>query len=103
MCGLCPRVVCRLCLQLPPDLETSVLQEDISFRCVCCHIKMDQPGAYFVSLFVLFFLFVHASLLTVFLSHQRRSCLGQVLAHQWCARGVRASRNLCGARSFCSS
>ncbi|KAG1734837.1 hypothetical protein EDB19DRAFT_1830470 [Suillus lakei] len=40
MCGLCPRV-------LPPDLETSVLQEDISFRCVCCHIKMDQPGAYF--------------------------------------------------------
>ncbi|KAG1777143.1 hypothetical protein EV702DRAFT_1045535 [Suillus placidus] len=33
--------------ELPPDLETTVLQEDISFRCVCCHIKMDQPGTYF--------------------------------------------------------
>ncbi|KAG1732957.1 hypothetical protein EDB19DRAFT_1911772 [Suillus lakei] len=47
MCSLCPRVVCRLCLQLLPDLETTVLQEDISFRCVCCYIKMNQAGAYF--------------------------------------------------------
>ncbi|KAG1850371.1 hypothetical protein DFJ58DRAFT_729251 [Suillus subalutaceus] len=47
MCALCPRVVCRLCLQLPPDLETKVLQEDVSFRCICCHIKMEQGGTYF--------------------------------------------------------
>ncbi|KAG1822766.1 uncharacterized protein BJ212DRAFT_1477181 [Suillus subaureus] len=47
MCTLCPRVVCRLCLQLLPDLETKVLQEDISFRCICCHIKMEQGSAYF--------------------------------------------------------
>ncbi|KAG1887879.1 hypothetical protein F4604DRAFT_1916751 [Suillus subluteus] len=47
MCALCPRVVCRLCLQLPPELETKVLQEDVSFRCICCHIKMEQGGAYF--------------------------------------------------------
>ncbi|KAG2111726.1 uncharacterized protein F5147DRAFT_651353 [Suillus discolor] len=36
-----------LCLQLPPDIETKVLQEDISFRCICCHIKMEQSAAYF--------------------------------------------------------
>ncbi|KAG1861222.1 hypothetical protein F4604DRAFT_1684048 [Suillus subluteus] len=36
-----------LCLQLPPDLETTVLQDNISFRCICCHIKMEQGGAYF--------------------------------------------------------
>ncbi|KAG1884758.1 hypothetical protein F4604DRAFT_1676850 [Suillus subluteus] len=40
MCALCPRV-------LPPKLETKVLQEDVSFRCICCHIKMEQCGAYF--------------------------------------------------------
>jgi hypothetical protein len=51
MCALCPRVVCKMCLQLPPDILTKVLQEDISFRCICCHIKMEQCGAYFVSLF----------------------------------------------------
>ncbi|KAG0693968.1 hypothetical protein DFH29DRAFT_1006760 [Suillus ampliporus] len=47
MCALCPRVVCKMCLQLPPDMHTKVLQEDISFRCICCHIKMEQSGAYF--------------------------------------------------------
>ncbi|KAG1726651.1 uncharacterized protein EDB91DRAFT_1086734 [Suillus paluster] len=34
-------------LQLPPDLETTVLQDNISFQCICCHIKMEQGGAYF--------------------------------------------------------
>jgi hypothetical protein len=52
MCALCPRVVCRLCLQLPPDIETKVLQEDVSFRCICCHLKIEQSAAYFVSFFV---------------------------------------------------
>ncbi|KAG1857787.1 hypothetical protein F4604DRAFT_1931277 [Suillus subluteus] len=33
--------------ELPPELETKVLQEDVSFRCICCHIKMEQGGAYF--------------------------------------------------------
>ncbi|KAG1838475.1 hypothetical protein C8R48DRAFT_782389 [Suillus tomentosus] len=47
MCALCPRVVCKLCLQLPPDIETKVLQEDVSFRCICCHLKMEQSAAYF--------------------------------------------------------
>ncbi|KAG1803233.1 uncharacterized protein BJ212DRAFT_1304634 [Suillus subaureus] len=58
MCTLCPRVVCRLCLQLPPDIETKVLQEDVSFcsnkyntvvhdACICCHIKMEPGSAYF--------------------------------------------------------
>ncbi|KAG2342385.1 hypothetical protein BDR05DRAFT_949042 [Suillus weaverae] len=43
--------------ELPPDLETTVLQEDISFR--------------WINLAPLWFS-----------SHQRSSCLGQVLAHQ---------------------
>ncbi|KAG1789808.1 uncharacterized protein HD556DRAFT_1446603 [Suillus plorans] len=47
MCTLCPRVICRLCLQLLPDIETKILQEDVSFRCICCHIKMEQSAAYF--------------------------------------------------------
>ncbi|KAG1849745.1 hypothetical protein F4604DRAFT_1934773 [Suillus subluteus] len=33
--------------ELPPELETKVLQEDVLFRCICCHIKMEQGGAYF--------------------------------------------------------
>ncbi|KAG1858082.1 hypothetical protein F4604DRAFT_1684972 [Suillus subluteus] len=36
-----------LCLQLLPELETKVLQEDVSFRCICCHIKMEEGGTYF--------------------------------------------------------
>ncbi|KAG2057850.1 hypothetical protein BDR06DRAFT_969171 [Suillus hirtellus] len=47
LCTLCPRVICRLCLQLLPDIETKVLQEDMSFRCICCHLKMEQSAAYF--------------------------------------------------------
>ncbi|KAG0695620.1 hypothetical protein DFH29DRAFT_879913 [Suillus ampliporus] len=47
MCMLCPRVVCRLCLQLMPEIEANVLQDSISFRCICCHIKILPAGPYF--------------------------------------------------------
>ncbi|KAG1797833.1 uncharacterized protein HD556DRAFT_1306422 [Suillus plorans] len=53
MCNHCPRVMCRLCMRLPPGTEDTILNEDVSFRCICCHIAMEQQGAPY---------YVHASL-----------------------------------------
>ncbi|KAG1866802.1 hypothetical protein F4604DRAFT_1927770 [Suillus subluteus] len=45
MCDHCPRVMCRLCMELPPGTEDTILSEDVTFRCICCHIAMAKHGA----------------------------------------------------------
>ncbi|KAG0691582.1 hypothetical protein DFH29DRAFT_884141 [Suillus ampliporus] len=45
MCNHCPRVMCRLCMELPLDTEDAILGEDISFMCICCHMKVAEEGA----------------------------------------------------------
>ncbi|KAG1731150.1 hypothetical protein EDB19DRAFT_1831807 [Suillus lakei] len=51
MCNHCPRVICRLCMELPLDTEDAILGEDVSFMCICCHMKVAEEGApYFASL-----------------------------------------------------
>ncbi|KAG1742098.1 hypothetical protein EDB19DRAFT_1827760 [Suillus lakei] len=45
MCNHCPRVMCRLCMELPLDTEDVILGEDVSFMCICCHMKVAEEGA----------------------------------------------------------
>ncbi|KAG1732285.1 hypothetical protein EDB19DRAFT_2005506 [Suillus lakei] len=45
MCNHCPRVMCRLCMELPLDTEDTILGEDVSFMCICCHMKVAEEGA----------------------------------------------------------
>ncbi|KAG1866101.1 hypothetical protein F4604DRAFT_1682844 [Suillus subluteus] len=45
MCDHCPRVMCCLCMELPPGTEDTILTEDVTFRCICCHIAMAKHGA----------------------------------------------------------
>ena len=58
MCDFCPRVMCRLCMELPPGLDDTCLQENVKFQCICCHIGTQQHGRarspYYVS-FLYFF------------------------------------------------
>src|SRR6267154_5833791 len=44
MCDFCPRIMCRLCMELPPGLEDMLLQENVSFKWICCHISMQEHG-----------------------------------------------------------
>jgi hypothetical protein len=50
-------------MELPPGAEDAILSEDVTFRCLCCHIAMAQQGSpYYVS-FVLFFIVVLSQLM----------------------------------------
>ncbi|KAG2059142.1 hypothetical protein BDR06DRAFT_968133 [Suillus hirtellus] len=39
------RVMCHLCMRLPLGTEDTILNEDMSFKCICCHIALEQQGA----------------------------------------------------------
>ncbi|KAG1897765.1 uncharacterized protein F5891DRAFT_1191689 [Suillus fuscotomentosus] len=69
MCNHCPRVMCCLCMRLPPGTEDTILNEDVSFKCICCHIALEQQGALYYGFYhangvpvLKSFLQVHASL-----------------------------------------
>ncbi|KAG2048691.1 hypothetical protein BDR06DRAFT_1024266 [Suillus hirtellus] len=69
MCNHCPRVMCCLCMRLPPGTEDMILNEDVSFKCICCHIALEQQGALYYGFYhangvlvLKSFLQVHASL-----------------------------------------
>ncbi|KAG1752331.1 uncharacterized protein EDB91DRAFT_1243107 [Suillus paluster] len=69
MCNHCPRVMCRLCMELPLGTEDTILGEDVSFRCICCHMTMEKQGALYYGFYyrdgttvLQSFLRIHASL-----------------------------------------
>ncbi|KAG1721978.1 uncharacterized protein EDB91DRAFT_1256266 [Suillus paluster] len=69
MCNHCPRVMCRLCMELPLGTEDTILGEDVSFRCICCHMTMEKQGAPYYGFYyrdsttvLQSFLQIHASL-----------------------------------------
>src|SRR6267154_6202537 len=68
MCDFCPCVMCRLCMELPPGLEYTLLQENVSFKCICCHIGMQEHGrarseALLCEFFIYFFCYSKLKLL----------------------------------------
>ncbi|OJA13105.1 hypothetical protein AZE42_13565, partial [Rhizopogon vesiculosus] len=44
LCDFCPRVTCRLCMEIPPGLDDAILEDNVTFICICCHISRQQHG-----------------------------------------------------------
>ncbi|KAG2737971.1 hypothetical protein P692DRAFT_20823525 [Suillus brevipes Sb2] len=44
LCDGCPRVMCSMCMVIPPALAMMLEHDDVKFRCICCHVDMQQQG-----------------------------------------------------------
>ncbi|KAG2084906.1 hypothetical protein BD769DRAFT_1681914 [Suillus cothurnatus] len=51
-CNQCPRVTCLNCMAIPRDLLSMIMDDDVTFVCLCCHLAEQrkdgvQNGPYF--------------------------------------------------------